>query len=97
MKYRAHVLHRRLKGFVQRVDMNVLKDELPPKNAFIISVRLSPVQRRLYQTFLSTHGFSNPGFAITHHTINTSLFHAYHALLKVSEVYSINVWLVASD
>ncbi|KAI8539501.1 hypothetical protein RHMOL_Rhmol09G0188200 [Rhododendron molle] len=45
-----------LKGFVQRMDMNVVKKDLPPKTVFVIAVKLSPLQRKLYRRCLDVHG-----------------------------------------
>ncbi|KAJ3682438.1 hypothetical protein LUZ60_015011 [Juncus effusus] len=58
MNQRSHILYEQLKGFVQRMDMNVVKKDLPPKTVFVITVKLSPLQRRLYKRFLDVHGFS---------------------------------------
>ncbi|XP_054817178.1 protein CHROMATIN REMODELING 20 isoform X2 [Prosopis cineraria] len=59
MNQRSHILYEQLKGFVQRMDMNVVKKDLPPKTVFVISVKLSPLQRKLYKRFLDVHGFTN--------------------------------------
>ena len=53
MKQRAHVLHALVSGCVQRKDYRVLADTLPPKQEYVISFRLSPVQDKLYRHFLS--------------------------------------------
>jgi len=82
MKQRAHVLHKQVKGFVQRKNMTVLKDELPSKCVYVISVRLSNLQRKLYTQFLHSHGLlSNP---LENNGRRSILFNAYHALAKVS-------------
>ncbi|KAF9612310.1 hypothetical protein IFM89_038913, partial [Coptis chinensis] len=57
MNQRSHILHEQLKGFVQRMDMNVVKKDLPPKTVYVIAVKLSPLQRKLYNRFLDEHGF----------------------------------------
>ncbi|KAL6977033.1 DNA helicase [Sarracenia purpurea var. burkii] len=59
MNQRSHILYEQLKGFVQRMDMNVVKKDLPPKTVFVIAVKLSPLQRMLYKRFLDVHGFTN--------------------------------------
>ncbi|KAL9234971.1 hypothetical protein vseg_009778 [Gypsophila vaccaria] len=59
MNQRSHILYEQLKGFVQRVDMSVVKRDLPPKTVFVISVKLSSLQRKLYKKFLDVHGFTN--------------------------------------
>lgn len=58
MNQRSHILYEQLKGFVQRMDMNVVKNDLPPKKVFVITVKLSQLQRKLYRRFLDVHGFS---------------------------------------
>ncbi|XP_024539294.1 protein CHROMATIN REMODELING 20 isoform X1 [Selaginella moellendorffii] len=72
MKRTVHILHKRLSGFVQRRDMTVLKDELPPKCVWVISVRLSPLQKQLYKKFLSLC-----------ETGRSKLFDHYHVLAKI--------------
>ncbi|XP_061910473.1 helicase ARIP4-like isoform X2 [Entelurus aequoreus] len=53
MRYRSHVLHSLLEGFVQRRGHDVLKDQLPSKQEHVILVRLSPLQRALYTEFMN--------------------------------------------
>ncbi|XP_075993507.1 helicase ARIP4-like [Genypterus blacodes] len=53
MRYRSHVLHSLLEGFVQRRGHDVLKDQLPSKEEHVILVRLSPLQRALYTEFMA--------------------------------------------
>lgn len=38
--------------------MNVVKDDLPPKTVFVIAVKLSSLQKKLYKRFLDVHGFT---------------------------------------
>ncbi|XP_030827924.1 helicase ARIP4-like [Strongylocentrotus purpuratus] len=52
MRYRAHVLHSLLSGFVQRRGFNVLLSTLPPKEEHVIMVRLTSFQRGLYIRFM---------------------------------------------
>lgn len=52
MRYRAHVLHSLLKGFVQRRSHGVLQKCLPDKTEFVLLVRLTPFQRKLYTVFM---------------------------------------------
>ncbi|XP_020083908.1 protein CHROMATIN REMODELING 20 isoform X2 [Ananas comosus] len=59
MNQRSHILYEQLKGFVQRMDMNVVKKDLPPKTVYVITVKLSPLQRKLYRKFLDVHGFTS--------------------------------------
>ncbi|GAA6082495.1 helicase ARIP4 [Tachysurus ichikawai] len=53
MRYRSHVLHSLLEGFVQRRGHDVLSTQLPIKQEHVILVRLSPLQRALYKEFMN--------------------------------------------
>jgi transcriptional regulator ATRX len=52
MKRRACVLHGLLTGFVDRKDYSLLKEYLPPKFEYIINIRLSDLQSKLYEIYL---------------------------------------------
>ena len=52
MKRRACVLHELLTGFIDRKDYSLLKQYLPPKFEYIINIRLSDLQSRLYEIYL---------------------------------------------
>ncbi|XP_061583191.1 helicase ARIP4 [Cololabis saira] len=52
MRFRSHVLHSLLEGFVQRRGHDVLRDHLPNKEEHVMLVRLSPIQRALYTEFM---------------------------------------------
>lgn len=52
MKRRAHVLHRKLECCVQRFDYSILAPYLPPKYEYIINVKMSEKQERLYKHYL---------------------------------------------
>lgn len=81
MNQRSHILYEQLKGFVQRMDMNVVKKDLPPKTVFVITVKLSPLQRRLYKRFLDLHGFTND--RVSNEKIRKSFFAGYQALAQI--------------
>lgn len=53
MRYRAHVLHSLLLGFVQRRSHAVLQTALPQKEEYVLLVRMTPFQRTLYETFMN--------------------------------------------
>ncbi|TTN83893.1 Helicase ARIP4 [Bagarius yarrelli] len=53
MRYRSHVLHSLLEGFVQRRGHDVLSTQLPVKEEHVILVRLSPLQTALYKEFMN--------------------------------------------
>ncbi|XP_043703389.1 protein CHROMATIN REMODELING 20 isoform X2 [Telopea speciosissima] len=82
MNQRSHILYEQLKGFVQRMDMNVVKKDLPPKTVFVIAVKLSPLQRKLYKRFLDVHGFTND--KVSGEKIRKrSFFAGYQALAQI--------------
>lgn len=82
MNQRSHILYEQLKGFVQRMDMNVVKKDLPPKTVFVIAVKLSPIQRTLYRRFLNVHGFANDHVS-GEKIPKRSFFAGYQALAQV--------------
>ena len=48
MRYRSHVLHTLLEGFVLRRGHEVLQASLPAKFEHVLFLRLSPAQETLY-------------------------------------------------
>ncbi|KAI6656419.1 Transcriptional regulator ATRX [Oopsacas minuta] len=54
MKQRAHILHEKLKGCVQRQDYTALTKYLPPKHEYVLSARLTGIQINLYEAFLAS-------------------------------------------
>ncbi|KAK8963018.1 DNA repair and recombination protein RAD54 [Platanthera guangdongensis] len=83
MNQRSHILYEQLKGFVQRVDMNVVKKDLPPKTVFVITVKLSPLQRKLYRRFLDLHGFTVDKVSSDRGMRRSSFFAGYQALAQI--------------
>ena len=61
MRYRAHVLHSLLEGFVQRRGHDVFFCTLPQKFEYIILLKLSSVQKELYLSFMESIGAMQPG------------------------------------
>ncbi|XP_075970489.1 uncharacterized protein LOC142972923 isoform X2 [Anticarsia gemmatalis] len=53
MRYRAHVLHSLLVGFVQRRSHAVLQSTLPQKEEYVLLIRMTPLQRKLYDRFMN--------------------------------------------
>ncbi|KAL7614893.1 hypothetical protein Lser_V15G05260 [Lactuca serriola] len=81
MNQRSHILYEQLKGFVQRMDMNVVKKDLPPKTVFVIAVKLSPMQRVLYKKFLDVHGLTEE--KASQEKTRKSFFASYQALAQI--------------
>ena len=78
MKKRSHVLHKKLKEIVHRVDMSQLAQDLKPMRQFIIVVKMTDFQRFMYRLYLSK--LSQAPLQ----TRKTSLLlQAYQALLRV--------------
>ncbi|XP_020296025.1 transcriptional regulator ATRX-like isoform X2 [Pseudomyrmex gracilis] len=59
MKKRAHVLHKMLEGSVQRFDYSVLTPFLPPKQEYVIFVRLTDPQINMYRFYLDNFARKN--------------------------------------
>ncbi|XP_055838249.1 helicase ARIP4 [Episyrphus balteatus] len=53
MRYRAHVLHSLLVGFVQRRSDSVLQNSLPQKLEYVILTKMTKFQRQLYDAFMN--------------------------------------------
>ncbi|XP_076625652.1 uncharacterized protein LOC143344008 isoform X2 [Colletes latitarsis] len=76
MKKRAYVLHKMLKGSVQRFDYSVLMPFLPPKQEYVIFVSLTDVQIKLYRHYLDN-------FARQHRAAGGSLFADFQVLQRI--------------
>ncbi|CAK8689451.1 unnamed protein product [Clavelina lepadiformis] len=61
MRFRSHVLHSLLKGFVQRRSHSVLRDTLPLKEEHVLLIRLSEWQKKLYNKFWTTNMVGSSG------------------------------------
>lgn len=59
MRRRAHVLHKMLDGCVQRRDYSVLAPFLPPKHEYVLSLKLTPMQVKLYKYYMENRSRSN--------------------------------------
>ncbi|OWF43774.1 Transcriptional regulator ATRX [Mizuhopecten yessoensis] len=78
MKRRAHIIHEKLAGCVQRKDYSALTKFLSPKYEYVISVRLSKVQIELYQKYLDKTGSANNVMGK-----GAKLFSDYQALMRI--------------
>ncbi|XP_043266891.1 transcriptional regulator ATRX-like [Venturia canescens] len=76
MKKRAHVLHKMLEGSVQRLDYSVLTPFLPPKQEYVIFVRLTKVQIKMYRHYLDNYARRAGG-------VGGSLFADFQALQRI--------------
>ncbi|XP_050509138.1 transcriptional regulator ATRX homolog isoform X2 [Diabrotica virgifera virgifera] len=61
MRKRSHVLHKLLDGVVQRRDYSVLEPYLPPKHEYVIFLKLSDVQVKIYKTYMEKYARKNEG------------------------------------
>ncbi|XP_072955978.1 protein CHROMATIN REMODELING 20 isoform X2 [Typha angustifolia] len=83
MNQRSHILYEQLKGFVQRMDMNVVKRDLPPKTVFVVTVKLSPLQRKLYRRFLDVRGFTSDKVSSDKPIRRSCFFAGYQTLAQI--------------
>lgn len=63
MKYRAHVLHHLLRGFVQRRSQTILKCSLPTKFEYVFLIRMSEIQRQLFAALIEDVRSSSSKFS----------------------------------
>ncbi|CAK8697312.1 unnamed protein product [Clavelina lepadiformis] len=84
MKKRCHVLHEMLRGFVQRKDYTALAQYLCDKHEYIIKVRQTALQIKLYQHYLDTltNRGNNP-HAVVQGNRDTGLFADYQNLMRI--------------
>nr|XP_023025621.1 transcriptional regulator ATRX homolog [Leptinotarsa decemlineata] len=61
MRKRSHVLHKLLDGVVQRRDYAVLEPYLPPKYEYVLFVKLSETQVKLYQHYMDKYARQSDG------------------------------------
>ncbi|XP_072040864.1 LOW QUALITY PROTEIN: uncharacterized protein [Amphiura filiformis] len=84
MKHRAHILHDLLAGCVQRKDYSVITKFLPPKHEYVLSVRLSPKQVKLYELYLGQYsGMKKDENGPMVQQRSTSVFADYQSLMRI--------------
>uniref|UniRef100_H3CU71 DNA helicase n=1 Tax=Tetraodon nigroviridis TaxID=99883 RepID=H3CU71_TETNG len=83
MKKRAHILYEMLAGCVQRKDYTALTKFLPPKHEYVLSIRVSPLQCKLYRYYLEH--FTGVGNALEggRGRAGTKLFQDFQMLSRI--------------
>ncbi|XP_051716757.1 transcriptional regulator ATRX isoform X2 [Ctenopharyngodon idella] len=83
MKKRAHILYEMLAGCVQRRDYTALTKFLPPKHEYVLAVRLTPIQCKLYRYYLDH--FTGVGSALEsgRGRAGTKLFQDFQMLSRI--------------
>ncbi|XP_071194504.1 transcriptional regulator ATRX-like isoform X1 [Salvelinus alpinus] len=83
MKNRAHVLHAMLAGCVQRRDYSALTKFLPPKHEYVMAVRVTPLQYRLYRYYLDNFTGARSVVEGARGKTGTSLFKDFQILSRI--------------
>ncbi|XP_053486301.1 transcriptional regulator ATRX isoform X1 [Ictalurus furcatus] len=83
MKKRAHILYEMLAGCVQRRDYTALTKFLPPKHEYVLAVRMTPIQCKLYRYYLEH--FTGVGSALEggRGRAGTKLFQDFQMLSRI--------------
>ncbi|XP_053180071.1 transcriptional regulator ATRX isoform X1 [Scomber japonicus] len=83
MKKRAHILYEMLAGCVQRKDYTALTKFLPPKHEYVLSIRITPIQCKLYRYYLEH--FTGVGNALEggRGRAGTKLFQDFQMLSRI--------------
>uniref|UniRef100_A0A6Q2XHK7 DNA helicase n=1 Tax=Esox lucius TaxID=8010 RepID=A0A6Q2XHK7_ESOLU len=83
MKNRAHVLHAMLAGCVQRRDYSALTKFLPPKHEYVLAVRVTLLQYRLYCYYLENFTGARSVVDGARGRTGTSLFKDFQILSRI--------------
>ncbi|XP_017279651.1 transcriptional regulator ATRX [Kryptolebias marmoratus] len=83
MKKRAHILYEMLAGCVQRKDYSALTKFLPPKHEYVLSIRMTSLQCKLYRHYLEH--FTGVGNALERGRgrAGTKLFQDFQMLSRI--------------
>ncbi|KAL2077588.1 hypothetical protein ACEWY4_027092 [Coilia grayii] len=83
MKKRAHILYEMLAGCVQRRDYTALTKFLPPKHEYVLSIRMTSIQAKLYRHYLEH--FTSVGSAMEGNRgrAGTKLFQDFQMLSRI--------------
>ncbi|XP_046873726.1 transcriptional regulator ATRX isoform X1 [Hypomesus transpacificus] len=83
MKKRAHILYEMLAGCVQRRDYTALTKFLPPKHEYVLAIRVTPIQSKLYRYYLEH--FTGVGNALEggRGRAGTKLFQDFQMLSRI--------------
>ncbi|XP_063793244.1 transcriptional regulator ATRX isoform X2 [Pseudophryne corroboree] len=84
MKKRAHILYEMLAGCVQRRDYTALTKFLPPKHEYVLAVRLTAIQCKLYRYYLEhLTGVGSAEGGGTRGKSGTKLFQDFQVLSRI--------------
>ncbi|KAI4870807.1 hypothetical protein F4820DRAFT_145402 [Hypoxylon rubiginosum] len=86
------VLKKEVTPKMQRVTIAVLKDDIPKKQEFVLTVPLTPLQREVYETFIRYHKdrTPQPGSLVCAHTLGLVCAHPCIFTTKLKAVQKLD-------